>query len=58
MASVGGSSQEVLITATPEMIDTAIAEYNDASDRVAVLVKYPWLADTLNKIANQPKTKS
>jgi hypothetical protein len=43
--------------ATAAQIAGAIKEYDEASDRVAVLKKFPFLADALNARANQPPTK-
>ena len=41
----------------PEEIAVALKEHDEASDRVRVFKKFPWLAAELNKRANQPKTK-
>lgn len=41
----------------PEEIAAALKEHDEASDRVRVFKKFPWLAAELNKRANQPKTK-
>lgn len=48
---------EPSLTPTTEEIAAALKEHDDASDRVGVLKKFPWLAAELNKRANQTKTK-
>jgi hypothetical protein len=34
---------------TEAEISAAVKEYESASDRMAVVIKYPWLAQILNK---------
>ena len=51
-ASVDGKVKDVLVNAPPESVSAALAEYNAASDRVAIIAKYPFLVPILN---NQTK---
>jgi phosphohistidine phosphatase SixA len=36
---------------TPEQIAAALKEYREATDRIRVLGKYPWLAEVVNELA-------
>lgn len=36
-------------------ISAALAEHDAATDRVAVIIKYPWLVSILNDRQNQTK---
>ncbi len=44
---------EVVIPDDPELIAKALKEYEEETDRVRVLKRYPWLA----KVLNTPKPK-
>jgi hypothetical protein len=39
---------------TPEEIAAALKEYNEVTDRVGVLVKYPWLVPIINTPPRKP----
>lgn len=44
-------------TRSESEISAALKEHDAATDRVAVIIKYPWLVPVLNQRQNQPKTK-